>query len=108
MATGVRKGVAQLRLTPRSAEHLRRKPARRWVSVSCSGNHAALERFVGNRTGHAVEKLRPHLRVLAHRLDDFFLDHLSGSGRRLRFLFATALGRTNFDTSGSLSARPFP
>ena len=38
-----------------------------------SGNHAALEHFVGDGTGDAVEKFRTHLRVLAQHLDRFLL-----------------------------------
>src|SRR5215470_14806320 len=41
-----------------------------------SGDHAALEHFIRNRAGHAVEKLRAHLRIFAHHLHHFLLDHL--------------------------------
>jgi hypothetical protein len=36
-----------------------------------SGNHAALEHFIGDRTCHAVEELRAHLRILAQHVDGF-------------------------------------
>jgi hypothetical protein len=43
-----------------------------------SGNHAALEHFVGDRSCHAIEELRPHLRIVAQHLYRALL-HLSCS-----------------------------
>jgi hypothetical protein len=42
-------------------------------SKIASRDHAALEHFVGDGTGDAVEELRAHLWVLAQHLDRFLL-----------------------------------
>lgn len=39
------------------------------VLTARSGNHAALEHFVRDGSGHAIEKLVAHLRILAQHFD---------------------------------------
>jgi hypothetical protein len=41
------------------------------LSAGQSGNHSALEHLIGDGTGHAVEELSAHLRILAQHLDRF-------------------------------------
>ena len=49
-------------------------------AVPRSGNHAALEHFVCDGSGHAIEKLGAHLRILAQHFYGSLLHHFPFRG----------------------------
>jgi hypothetical protein len=69
-------------------------PSRQSLSTGQSGNHAALEHFIRDRTGDAVEKLSTHLRVLAKHCQRFLLDHFPFRRLWLALFLHQVLART--------------
>src|SRR5215471_4022376 len=63
----------------------------RLLATRASGNHAALEQFVGDGRRHTVEELRPHLWIAPQELDSALLYLRSWPGPGLAFLLGQLL-----------------
>jgi hypothetical protein len=63
-------------------------PTSRHHAMQASGNHAALEQFVGNGCRHAVEELRSHLWIVPQELDGALLYLRPGPARGWLFCWA--------------------